>query len=49
MEDQKTGLRQTHTAYQKELRMDTRRLQTALKEDKRCRVRKVGEEIETLI
>ena len=47
--DQRTALRWTHMEGQKELRTVMRRFQTALKEDRGCRARKVGEEIETLV
>ena len=47
--NQRTALRRTHTAGQRELRTAMRRFQTELKEDRRCRARKAGEDIETLV
>ena len=47
--DQMTSLIWTHTAGQRERRTAMGRFQTALKEDRRCRVRKAGEKIETLV
>ena len=46
---QRTELGQKHTENQQERRTSTRRFQAALKEDRRFRVRKVGEEIESLV
>ena len=43
MVDKSSALRWTHMADQIKIRTDTRKLQTVLNEDSRCRVRKVGE------
>ena len=47
--DQKMALKQTHTVNQRKLVRVTRRFPEALKEDRRRRDRKAGEEIETLV
>ena len=47
--DQRTALVWTHMVNQQERRTATRRFQAEFREDRRCRVRKSGEEIESLV
>ena len=49
LEDHRTELGRKITENQQEHRMATQMFQAALKEDRRCRARKVGEEIELLV